>query len=156
VARRANHLPRWLRGHGGYALTLASTIFRFAPFPVKILTLAETGGWTARTDQPAILAAIANSSTYGGGMKIAPRAQIDDGQLDVCVIGAVDPCKLACLFPTVYFGRHLRIREVDYFQTARVRLETETPFEVYADGEYVCRTPVEMTVQPGALKVLTA
>lgn len=156
VTRRANELPRWLRGHGGYALTLASTIFRFAPFPLKILTLAEAGGWAARRDRPAILAAIANSSTYGGGMKIAPRAQIADGQLDVCVVGAVDPFKMACLFPAVYFGRHLGIREVDYFQTARVRLETETPFDVYADGEYVCRTPVEIAVQPAALKALTA
>ena len=69
-----------------------------------------------RSNQPTILAAFANTSTYGGGMKIAPHAQMDDGHLDVCVIGGMDPFKLACMFPTVYFGRHLRIREVDYFQ----------------------------------------
>jgi diacylglycerol kinase (ATP) len=155
VARRANELPRWLRGHGGYALTLAPTIFRFAPLPMKILTPAEAGGWTIRSDQPTMLAAFANSSTYGGGMKIAPRAQMDDGQLDVCVIGGVDPFKLACMFPTVYFGRHLSIREVDYFQASRLRVETETSLDVYADGEYVCQTPVEVTIEPGALKVLT-
>ena len=88
-------------------------------------------------------------------MKIAPHAEMDDGRLDVCVIGAVDPFKLACMFPTVYFGRHLRIREVDYFQAARLRVETETPLEIYADGEYVCRTPAEVSIQRGALKVLT-
>lgn len=155
VARRANALPRWLRGHGGYALTLAPTIFRFAPFPMKILTAGEAGDWITCSDQPTMLAAFANTAVYGGGMKIAPHAQMDDGQLDVCVIRAVDRFKLACMFPTVYFGRHLRIREVEYFQAARLRVETETPLDVYADGEYVCRTPVEVSVQRGALKVLT-
>ncbi len=88
-------------------------------------------------------------------MKIAPHAQMDDGQLDVCVVGSVGPLKLACMFPTVYFGRHLCIREVDYFQAARIRVETEVPLDIYADGEYVCRTPVEVNVQRGALNVLT-
>jgi len=155
VARRANELPRWLRGHGGYALSLAPTIFRFAPLPMKIFTPEDTGGWSTRSDQPKILAAFANTSTYGGGMKIAPLAQMDDGQLDVCVIGCIDPFKLFCMFPTVYLGHHLKIREVQYFQAARLRVETEAPLEVYADGELVCRTPVEVTVQSGALKVLS-
>ena len=155
VIRRANELPRWLRGHGGYALALAPTIFRFAALPLKIFTPDGAGGWARRSDQPTLLAAFANTSTYGGGMKIAPHAQIDDGQLDVCVIGGVDPFKLACMFPTVYFGRHLRIREVSYFQAERLRAETEAPLDVYADGEYVCQTPVEVGVLRGALKVLT-
>ena len=153
VARRANTLPPWLRGHGGYTLSLIPMIFRFAPLPMKILAQHESG-WTARSDQPTILAAFANTSTYGSGMKIAPQARMDDGQLDVCVIGGIDPFKLFCLFPTVYFGRHIRIREVQYWRSARVRVETETPLDVYSDGEYVCRTPVEMSVQAAALKVL--
>ena len=155
VSRRANTLPRWLRGHGGYALTLAPTIFRFAPLPIKILARNQAGDWIVRSDQPTILTAFGNTAIYGGGMKIAPRARMDDGQLDVCVIAGVNPFKLACMFPTVYFGRHLRIREVDYFQAARLRVETETPLEIYADGEYVCRTPAEVSVEPRALKVLT-
>jgi diacylglycerol kinase (ATP) len=154
VARRANELPRWLRGHGGYALTLAPTIFRFAPFPLKIYTPDGAGGWSTRSDQPTILAAFANSSTYGDGMKIAPHAQMDDGHLDVCVIGGVDPFKLVCMFPTVYFGRHLSIREVKYFQATRLRVETETPLAIYADGEFVCKTPVDLAVERGALKII--
>ena len=154
VARRANQLPRWLRGHGGYALTLAPMIFRFAPLPMKIMTADEAGGWITRSNEPTILAAFANTSTYGGGMKIAPHARMDDGLLDVCVIGGIDPFKLACMFPTVYFGRHLRIREVKYFPASRLHVETETPLDVYADGEYVCRTPVEVSVAHAALRVL--
>jgi diacylglycerol kinase (ATP) len=154
VARRASALPRWLRGHGGYALTLLPTMFRFAPFPMRILTVDEGGGWTTRSSQPTLLAAFANTPTYGGGMKIAPHAKMDDGQLDVCVIGGIDPFRFACMFPTVYFGRHLSIREVQYFQAARLRVETEKPFDVYADGEYVCRTPAEFSVRPRVMKVI--
>ena len=162
VAHRANKLPRWLRSHGGYVLSLAPTIFRFAPMPMKILTPANTPNpsrqdaeWQTRSDQPTMLAAFANTPTYGGGMKIAPQAKMDDGFLDVCVVGGVDPFKLFCLFPTVYFGRHLRIRQVDYFQAGLVRVETEHPLDVYADGEYVCRTPVEIGLRTHALKVVT-
>jgi diacylglycerol kinase (ATP) len=162
VSRRANQLPRRLRGNGGYALTLIPTIFRFAPLPMKILKPAEESpaqsgdhsGWSVISDQPTTLAAFANTPFYGGGMKIAPQAKMDDGLLDICVIGGVDPFKLFCMFPTVYFGRHLNMREVDYSQAARVRVETEHPLDVYADGEYVCQTPVEVSIQPAALKVL--
>jgi diacylglycerol kinase (ATP) len=173
VARRANALPRWLRGHGGYAASLLSTLPKFAPHPMRIQTALNSSTaqeksssndsqapdsleftWTTRSDQPTILAAFANTPTYGGGMKIAPRALMDDGLLDACVISGIDPFRLFCLFPTVYFGRHLNIREVKYFQADRVRLETSTPLDVYADGEYVCRTPVELGVAPKALRVI--
>jgi diacylglycerol kinase family enzyme len=155
VAAHANALPRWLRARGGYALTLIPTIFRFAAFPMRILELDEDGRWTIRGEQPTLLAAFANTPAYGGGMRIAPQARMDDGQLDVCVIRGIGPFKLASMFPTVYFGRHLRIRGVDYFQAPRLRVETETPREIYADGEYVCRTPVEIGIQRAALRVLT-
>lgn len=159
VARRANGLPRWLRGNGGYVLSLAPTIFSFAPLPMKILIPDASGGehgnWSARSDQPTILAAFANTPVYGGGMKVAPRAQMDDGLLDICIVGGVKALKLFFMFPSVYSGRHLNIREVDYFSAARVRVETEHPLDVYADGEYVCRTPVEVSVRPASLRVVT-
>jgi diacylglycerol kinase (ATP) len=161
VSRRANQLPRWVRGHGGYALSLIPTAFQFAPLPMKILTpvedasgTAHEANWKTSSDQPTILAAFANTRTYGGGMKIAPHAKLDDGMLDVCVIGSMNPFKLFCLFPTVYSGGHLQIREVEYFQANRLRVETDRPVDVYADGEYVCRTPVEVTVQHGAIRVI--
>ena len=159
VARRANRLPRWLRGHGGYLLSVAATVFRFAARPMKIFFGGENSGaaqnWAVRSHRPTLLAAFANTPFYGGGMKIAPKAKLDDGQLDVCLVGDVDPFRLFCLFPTVYAGKHLSIREVEYFQAPRVRVETEHPLDVYADGEYVCRTPVEVGVQSEALTVIT-
>ncbi len=156
VARRANLLPRWLRGHGGYALSLAPALFRFVPLPMKI-SAAETAHpeeFALRSAKPTALAAFANAPAYGGGMKIAPHARLDDGLLDICVVSGMDRFKLFCLFPTVYFGRHLGTPHVEYFQTGRLRIETEKPLEVYADGEYVCHTPIEVGIERAALAMI--
>lgn len=156
VARRANRLPRWLRGHGGYALSMLPTIFSFEPVPLQIFVRAgENSEWTVRSRQPTLVAAFANSPLYGGGMEVAPRAKMDDGLLDVCIVAAVSPFRLLRLFPSVYAGRHLGIREVEYFQGAGVRVESEESQDVYADGEFVCRTPVEVSAERAALKVVT-
>ena len=149
IARRANALPQWLRARGGYALSAPREFLRFAPFPMKI----RCNG-TAAAFCPTILAAVANAPAYGGGMKIAPQAKLDDAKLDVCVVKAMDALKLFCLFPTVYFGRHLSFREVEYKQTSQVKLETESPVDVFADGEYVCQTPADFGVARQALTVL--
>jgi diacylglycerol kinase family enzyme len=122
---------------------------------MKISAIDAAGTWSIQSHQPTLMAAFANTSVYGGGMRIAPHARIDDGLLDVCVIGGIHPFRLACMFPTVYFGRHLGIREVKYFQASCLRIETETPLDIYADGEFVCRTPAEIGIRCEALKVLT-
>ena len=158
IARRANRLPPWLRARGGYILRLPSALLQFTPVAMKIsLPGAENpDAFAARSAKPMMVAAFANTPTYGGGMKIAPRAQLDDGRLDVCVIGPMNKFKLLCLSPTVFFGRHLSIPEVEYFQTERLRVETEEPRDAYADGEYVCRTPIEVSVAREALRVIAA
>jgi diacylglycerol kinase (ATP) len=150
IARRANRLPKWLRAYGGYALCTPLEFLRFTPFP---LTISRAGTPSERFD-PAILAAIANAPAYGGGMKIAPQAKLDDGKLDICIVHAMETFKLFCLFPTIYFGRHLGFKEVEYQQAEAVRIETGRPLDVYADGEFVCRTPVEFSVARNALRVI--
>jgi diacylglycerol kinase (ATP) len=155
VARRANRLPRWLRAHGGYVLSLPGALYSYAPVRMRVLA-QKNGTWQERSAAPAMLAAFGNAPAFGGGMKIAPQACIDDGLLDVCLITDIDKLKLFCLFPTVYFGRHLSLSlpEIQYFQAEHLRLETETPLDVYADGECVCRTPIEAGVASGALRVV--
>ena len=155
IARRANGLPRWLRRHGGYALSAIPSFFRFAAFPLRILLPPkDQAAAIVRIEKPTILATFANTPTYGGGMRIAPRAQLDDGLLDICDVSDLNKFKLFCLFPTVFFGRHLNLPEVEYFQSESLRLETESPMDVYADGEYVCQTPIDVTVAPRALSVI--
>ncbi len=156
IARRANQLPRWLRGHGGYVLSLPPALLRFAPLRMNLQVADAPGSQTfvSHSHKPTVLVAFANTPVYGGGMRIAPQAQMDDGQLDICLVSDVDKFKLFCLFPTVYFGRHLSIPGVEYFHAERLRLETEKPLEVYADGEFVCQTPVEVSAVKGALQVI--
>jgi diacylglycerol kinase (ATP) len=150
IARRANQLPRWLRAHGGYILSFLPSLLSFAPIAMRI----SASDVPDRRAKAVVVAAFANAPAYGGGMKIAPRARLDDGALDVCVIHHMNKLKLCCLFPSVYFGRHLSIPQVEYFQTEGLLVQTEEPFDVYADGEYVCRTPIEVSVARGALRVI--
>lgn len=149
IAARANRLPQWLRRRGGYALSAPPEFIRFAPLPMKV----SVNG-TSAAPQRTILAAVANAPAFGGGMKIAPHANLSDGKLDLCVVRGMNVFKLFCLFPTVYFGRHLGFKEVEYSQTDSVHIETESPLDVYADGEFVCKTPVTFGIARGALKVL--
>jgi diacylglycerol kinase (ATP) len=150
IVRRANKLPSWVRARGGYGLSAPGEFFRFQPFPMKICPNGNSAGEFRHT----LLVAVANAPTYGGGVKIAPKAKLDDGKLDVCVVRAMDKLKLFCLFPTAYFGRHLMSKNVEYGQADHVSIDTKIPVDVYADGEYVCKTPVEFNIARKALQVI--
>jgi diacylglycerol kinase family enzyme len=140
-------------------MALPGALIRFSAFSMKLFTPrsdgAESGQFQLRRDGPTMLAAFANTPFYGDGMRIAPEAKLDDGELDVCLIADIGSLKLLSLFPSVYFGRHLGIKEVEYFRTSDARIETEHPLDVYADGEFVCRTPAEFSVARDALQVIT-
>lgn len=161
AARRANQMPRWLRGHGGYALALLPMLLKLPAFSMQLTQVngtpwRDSGSSKDRpeTDKLTLLAAFANTPFYGDGMRIAPEADFADGKLDICRINALNPFKLFCMFPMVYFGRHLLMPEVEYSRAERVHLHTTTPLEIYADGEFVCKTPAEISVVAGALRVI--
>jgi diacylglycerol kinase (ATP) len=152
AARSANRMPRWLRGHGGYALALLPLLLKLPAFSMRLTQI--NGADRTEAGKLTLLAAFANTQFYGDGMRIAPQADFADGKLDVCRISKLSPLKLLSLFPTVYFGRHLLVPEVEYSRAERVHVETETPIEIYADGEYVCETPAEISMAAGALSVI--
>jgi diacylglycerol kinase (ATP) len=158
TARIANQLPRWLRGNGGYALSLPVALARFTPPHVDLQVHNATSAdeFTLHSSAPRVLAAFANTPWYGGGMRIAPQADMADGLLDACLVGKLSKAKLLRLFPSVYSGKHLGFPEVEYFQNSRFQLATQQPIDVYADGEFVCQTPVEIGVAARALRVITA
>ncbi len=157
AARRANEMPRWLRGHGGYALALLPLLLKLPAYSMR-LTVSNGAQPSADVDDAAekltLLAAFANTQFYGDGMRIAPQADFTDGELDICRISTMNPFELLGMFPTVYFGRHLLSPKVEYLKAERVKVETETPLEIYADGEFVCETPAEISIAPGALRVI--
>jgi diacylglycerol kinase (ATP) len=155
ISRRANALPRWLRSRGGYALSLPPALLAFQPFSIT-LSVAQPGHaeFVPRGQQSVMAAVFANTPVYGGGMRVAPRALMDDALLDICIIRDMAKLKLLSVFPSVYLGRHLSLREVEYFAAPGARIETDRPVDVYADGEYVCPTPVELGVGHDALTVI--
>jgi diacylglycerol kinase (ATP) len=151
--RIANAMPQWLKGSAGYVLAALRAIARFQP--TDFIVQADSLQPTARQlSKPGMFIAVGNAGRYGGGAKVAPQAQLDDGLLDICFVGKMGRIKLTLCFPTVFFGGHLRLNEVEYFQAQTVRIETGRPLEIYADGEPVCQTPVEISLLPRALKVI--
>src|SRR5260221_13949459 len=78
AARRANQMPRWLRGHGGYALSLLSMLLRLPAYSMRF-TYTD-GDDRGDLERLTLLAAFANTQFYGDGMRIAPKADFADGK----------------------------------------------------------------------------
>ena len=155
VNRLARRQSRWLRGHGGYVIALLQTLGSFQPPHVRV-SVEDGGMWRTAIDERGFLIAAGNGPQYGHGMRLAHRAQVDDGLLDLCFVRLLSKMRLLRLFRVVYRGRHLGMKEVEYFQAARLRITTEPVSEVFADGEYICDTPVEIGVRREALRVIVA
>jgi len=145
--------PRWLRRHGGYVIALVQTLGSFRP--PRITISVETGGsWLTRMNEHGFLIAAGNGPQYGHGMRLTQHARMDDGLLDVCFVRRLSKMRLLRLFRVVYGGRHIGMKEVEYFQAARLRIATDPVTEVFADGEPICTTPVELGVRRNALRVI--
>jgi len=153
VNRRTLKQSRWVRGHGGYVLALVQTLGGFRP-PRMTVAVANGEAWQTKVSEPGFLVAAGNGPQYGHGMRLTHRAQMDDGLLDVCFVRRLGKLRLLRLFHVVYRGQHIGMEEVEYFQTERLRIMTEPVTEVFADGEYICQTPVEVGVRREALRVI--
>ncbi len=145
---RANRMPVWLPGSVGYLIAALRSLASFKPVEMKVRAGQR------EIQRCVFFVAVGNAQSYGGGLKVTPHAQLDDGLLDVCVVGRMNKFKLLCCLPTVFFGEHLRIRQVEYLQSQGVRIESARPLDVYADGDYACQTPVEISLLPRALRVI--
>jgi diacylglycerol kinase family enzyme len=153
VNRRALKQPAWARGHGGYIFALLQTLGGFRPPWIKVSAL-QGGEWNTVIDERGFLLAAGNGPQYGHGMRIAHRARMDDGLLDLCFVREMPKLRLLRFFPMVYRGRHIDMKEVEYMQASRFRIVADPVMEVFADGEHICTTPVEFGVQADALKVI--
>jgi diacylglycerol kinase (ATP) len=100
--------------------------------------------------------AVANARYYGGGMKIAPGAKLDDGFFDVVTIGDASSFRILANAPRLYLGAHLRMDEVTHALAKRVVARPGNKDEKIAvelDGELVGRLPVTFQIVPRALRV---
>lgn len=146
VNERANAMRR-PRGRSRYHLALLAELRRLAPVAYEITVDG------VELDQPATLVAVGNGPSYGGGMQITPGAALDDGLLDVTIIGPVSRTTLVRLFPQIYPGTFVRHDVVTQVRCRRVELAAPGGV-AYADGERVGPLPVVAEAVPGALRVL--
>jgi diacylglycerol kinase (ATP) len=145
---RANRMSPWLKSRGGYVLAALQSLIAFKPAAMNIMV----DGREIR--RSAFFIAVGNALSYGGGMKVTPQATLDDGLLDVCVVSKMNKLKLLCWVPTIFFGEHLRLKQVEYFKTSLIMIDTERKLDLYADGEYAGQTPVQIGVIPRGLRVI--
>lgn len=150
VTDRTNRM-RWPHGRMRYNLAMVAELSKLRLLPFR-LTFSGPGGETDLVTE-LTLAAFGNTRSYGGGMLICPDADPTDGLLDVTMVASASRSRLIRLFPRVFKGTHVHLEEV---QTARARTITvDSPgINTYADGEYVCPLPVEVSAVPGALRLL--
>src|SRR3990172_11361540 len=147
AARRAQDTPI-LSGSLLYSYAVVRTVLDFRPLAARVRY--EGGAYEGAIT----FAAVGNTSRYGGGMRIAPEASIDDGLLDLCLVRAISRTTLLRMFPTVFSGRHLSHPSVSYARTPWVEIATEESSEVFADGEFLQTTPVRIDVLPRELEVV--
>lgn len=153
INRRANLMPGWLRRCGGYILAALGALADYASPIVRLYSYDASGQETCLSG-PVLFAAIGNAPEYGSGMRMLPQAQLDDGQLDLCFVPAMSRSFVLRHFYRIYSGTHLLVPKVRYFRTRQVFVESDEPVAIYADGEYLCQTPAEISTSSKALRVI--
>jgi diacylglycerol kinase (ATP) len=146
VNERANRM-RWPTGRGRYDLAVLIELARLRPRPY---TLTLDG---ASRQVEAVLVAVGNTASYGGGMRICPDADPTDGLLDVVVGGRFTRRALIRVKPGIRRGAHVRHRLVEVHRVRTVRVEAEG-ITAYADGERLGPLPVTVTAVPAAVRLL--
>ena len=152
VTKVANQVRR-LRGPLVYVYALVRVLGRFQAPGMRVEHDKDV------FEGKAMFAVAANLPRFGGGMKIAPQARIDDGQLDLILASEIPKLTLLRVFPRVYSGSHLSHPHITFARTRRVRITLDRDgFTLYGGGEPLQEVkagePVEIGVEPGGLAVV--
>jgi diacylglycerol kinase (ATP) len=98
---------------------------------------------------------VSNQPFYGGGMQIAPNAIPMDGLLNVTIVHHLSRLKLLLVFVSVFWGKHLKFKEVNTFVAHKVSIHSTEPIYVHSDGEHIGSTPLHITVHHDPISILT-
>lgn len=147
VNERANRM-RWPRGQMRYNIATVAELRTFTPLPYVI----ETDGTTHHLD--AMLVAVGNGASFGGGLRICEGADLHDGMLDVVIIRPVSRLGLVRTYPKLFTGTHT---DHPQYQRIRARRVTVAAPDVvgYADGERLGALPLTVECVPDAVKVFS-
>jgi diacylglycerol kinase (ATP) len=148
VTRYANEHARWLSGPLAYTWSLLRCMREYQPKPLEIMTDGECFSGDV------VFAVVGNNVSYGGGIRLAPRAKLDDGLLDICVIPYMSRLELLRWVPRAYRGEHLRHPRIKYFQARNITLRSDSRMELFGDGEFLQVLPATIEVVPRALRLI--
>ncbi len=147
-ANRVANETNFLRGHLVYAFAAIRTLIGWKP-----------GRFTVRVDDEryrftGYSVSVANNRAFGGGMFIAPDAELDDGEFDIVAVGEVGKLRALRSMPRVFKGTHVEDDWVRVFRAGHLELSASRPYPVYADGEHISDLPASLRVLPRALSVI--
>ncbi|MFD1150964.1 diacylglycerol/lipid kinase family protein, partial [Saccharothrix hoggarensis] len=148
VNERANAM-RWPAGPRRYDLAILAELAALRPEPLVVETEHDV------LELDALLVAVGNTTSYGGGIPVCPDASPDDGLFDLTVVEAAPRRTLLRMLPTLRTGRHVDHPAVRTLRARSVRL-SGTSWVAYADGERMSGVPLSATCVPGALTVVAA
>ena len=148
VTRFANEHVHRVHGSLAYAWAILRCLKFYRPHALEIRSNSRDFSGEV------IFVTIGNSISYGGGVKMAPRARLDDGLLDVCIVPAMSRLELLRWVPSAYRGEHLAHPRIGYFQTSSLSLASSSPLELFGDGEFLQELPATIEVVPRALRVI--
>jgi diacylglycerol kinase (ATP) len=146
VNERANAMA-WPKGQMRYNLATLAELRVFEPLPYTLVLDGEEH----RLD--AMLVAVGNGSSFGGGLRITEGAKLDDGLLDVVVIRPMSKRKLVASYPRLFTGKIAEIPEYEHHLVKEVTVAAPG-IVAYADGERIGSLPLTVDVAPAALRVL--
>ena len=147
-ANRLANETHFLRGNLVYAYAAIRTLLGWKPARFTIRVDDERMRLTGYS------ISVANNRAFGGGMFIAPDAELDDGEFDIVTVGDVSRLRFVGNLPRVFKGTHVEKDEVRVFRAPHLELSASKPFPVYADGEHLTDLPASLRVLPRALSVL--
>ena len=137
-----------IKGRFVYAYSVPRALLAWKPARFTLRIGEENmrfSGWSV---------AAANSSTFGGGMRVAPDASLDDGEFDIVMVGETGKLRYLSNLPKVFKGTHVDNEEVRIVRARSFELSASRPFAVYADGEHLTDLPASLRVLPRALSVV--
>lgn len=148
VNARANTL-RFPPGTAKYVRAMVSELGRFTPIPYRLEFEQHT------LDVTGMLIAIGNGSTYGGGMRVCPGADVHDGIAEILIVGELPKHTFLRLFPKVFTGTHIHHPAARILHASTFTLHAPG-HTAWADGEYLGPAPVKISVQRDAVQVVGA
>ena len=145
----ANEGKGYFGGTLGYIVCVTKALKSFRPFEVEITIDGDT--WRERV----MMVTVANAPFYGGGMKIAPDANMNDGLLNICIVKEISRLELLWEFPKVFKGTHIYHPRIMMKSGRRIKLTSDEPRKIFADGEYVGHLPADCTIGNQTIQIMS-